>query len=457
MFRHPPKKKRKYCSDTCRGNAAVEAYRTLSPGKDITINFESNLKSDKFVCICCGKELKNGARNFKLYCSGSCEYYYKKMTTPEERAVNRKILESGRLRRMRTQEFKCAYCDKIFTALSHQKRQYCSHSCHNKAQIEHYARVDAQKLDEIIKRLDDAKTLAEYICVYCGKPLPKRRQIYCDEKCKRGYEKITTFEEREQNRELIRKVRKFPEKQCVYCGKTFAVTVRYNQQYCSVECYRIGASSYHADIAALKTLETSERLYRVMTTGEPICIYCGEQLPRNDNGRLFCSKKCIAAFYNKRRPKKIAPGKIVKIVNGQYHERYHATKNTVEWLEILQIEMRNNYFEHSGMIDCQKSAQLMCATTHINRSAHSFAAVIASKGFDPFDGDYYAFCSGTQDKIRYIQFDAGGFQMVSRQNEYGKYIWPAEKFGEFVTLTAQEFEFILKGSNTPEFSPKIIV
>jgi hypothetical protein len=119
--------------------------------------------------------------------------------------------------------------------------------------------------------------------------------------------------------------------------------------------------------------------------------------------------------------------------------------------------MQINFCEYSGIINCQKSVRLMCATTNVSRSAHSFAAIIASKGLNPFDGDYYAFCGGIQDKIRYIQFDGNGFQMVSRQNEFGKYIWPSEKFGEFVTLAAQEFEFVLKGSNPPKFSEKIVM
>jgi hypothetical protein len=37
--------------------------------------------------------------------------------------------------------------------------------------------------------------------------------------------------------------------------------------------------------------------------------------------------------------------------------------------------------------------------------------------------------------------------MTIRQRERGLYVWPPARMGATVTVTAQEFEFILSGSN----------
>jgi ribosomal protein S27AE len=89
----------------------------------------------------------------------------------------------------------------------------------------------------------------------------------------------------------------------------FASLAHENRIYCGVACKNKAQSEYWADIAEKKAYETAERLHRVLTHGENICIYCGEALPNKNGGRLFCGKKCLTAFHNRRNPYQLTPKK----------------------------------------------------------------------------------------------------------------------------------------------------
>lgn len=183
----------------------AEKAREAAPG------LMAFLTGDEFICIYCGKALKNGAKTSKLYCDKNCERNYYRETTPELRFEIRKILEAGRLRK-NTRELKCAYCNKTFTAVAHKNRQYCSHACHNKAEAERFAAITSEELAKVTARINDTETLAEAVCIYCGEPLGKEKQLYCSLKCKRRYCRITDLDERRKNRETIEKYRLHPEK-----------------------------------------------------------------------------------------------------------------------------------------------------------------------------------------------------------------------------------------------------
>ena len=95
-----------------------------------------------------------------------------------------------------------------------------------------------------------------------------------------------------------------------------------------------------------------------------------------------------------------------------------------------------------------KPVRLICGTINTHKSADNLAAIVTNKfGLDPYDGGYFAFCGKSREYIRYIRWDGGGFQMTIRQRERGLYVWPPARMGAIVTVTAEEFEFILSGSN----------
>jgi hypothetical protein len=75
-------------------------------------------------------------------------------------------------------------------------------------------------------------------------------------------------------------------------------------------------------------------------------------------------------------------------------------KNAEEWLRVLQDEIQLSDFEYAGTIPDGKPVRLICESVRIDKSVHSFAAIVRSKGFDPFDGGCYAFCGLMRNRIR---------------------------------------------------------
>jgi transposase len=125
--------------------------------------------------------------------------------------------------------------------------------------------------------------------------------------------------------------------------------------------------------------------------------------------------------------------------------RYVCANNAGVWLEVLRDEMKRIGFKPIGNVIT--SVCLICGTMPINKNADSLATIITERlKLDVLNGIHYAFCGNKRDKLRVLRWDGGGYQMISRRREHGSYVWPPARFGMTITVTAEEFEFILLGS-----------
>ena len=127
---------------------------------------------------------------------------------------------------------------------------------------------------------------------------------------------------------------------------------------------------------------------------------------------------------------------------------WHNRIKTIEdWLEILRVNARDFCCTASETTTYGRPVNLVCGTTSFNKGADMLCTIISGKlRMDPFSGDVFAFCGRSRDKIKFIRWDGGGFQVVSRRREFGRYFWPPPGLGQTTTVSALEFEYILRGS-----------
>jgi hypothetical protein len=172
--------------------------------------------------------------------------------------------------------------------------------------------------------------------------------------------------------------------------------------------------------------------------------------------RLGCPSRTIDSWIDREQKQRTDPTHFHK--NTEPHFRYIHANNADVWTEVLRDEMRKAGFAHTGSVIEGKPARLVCGTINTHKSADNLAAIVAGKlKFNPFDGGYYAFCGHERARVRCIRWDGGGFQMMTRRRERGLYVWPPTRMGATVTVTAEEFEFILNGSSPPSFSKEIMI
>lgn len=89
----------------------------------------------------------------------------------------------------------------------------------------------------------------------------------------------------------------------------------------------------------------------------------------------------------------------------------------------------------------------ICGVISGNKGPDILSSIIEhTMRMDPFSGDVFAFCGRSRDRIKYIHWDGGGFHVVSRRREHGAYFWPPRQLGRTITVSAREFEYILRGS-----------
>jgi len=89
---------------------------------------------------------------------------------------------------------------------------------------------------------------------------------------------------------------------------------------------------------------------------------------------------------------------------------------------------------------------LVCGAVAASKGADILSTLIrATLRKDPFRGDIYAFCGRSRDRIKMIHWDGSGFCIVSRRKEHGAYFWPPQRLGQTITVSAREFEYLLRG------------
>lgn len=356
------------------------------------------LDLNKFECLWCGRPVpqKQGVKRI-LYCNSTCRDRYKYRAPKGELERNQQLLYPGKPRR------------------------------------------EDKEIDP-----------NEFTCLWCGTTVAQtmgaRRILYCNRTCRSRYWQATPKEERERNRELVRAVKpqsaNIKEYTCKYCGHSFEGYTKKPRNYCSRSCSHaahsyegIGRRADFDDIPAGS--DVRERALRLHSEG----ILTAE-IAR----QLGCPSRTAALWINHSKKLQIDPAVYHK--NAEPHFRYIYASKADVWVKVLRDEMSKTGAPHTGNIIGGRCVRLICGTINTHKSADNLVAIVAGKfGLDPYDGGYFAFCGKSREYIRYIRWDGGGFQMTIRQRERGLYVWPPARMGATITVTAEEFEFILSGSN----------
>ena len=121
-------------------------------------------------------------------------------------------------------------------------------------------------------------------------------------------------------------------------------------------------------------------------------------------------------------------------------------KTMTDWFGLLSQAMQGFQCTDVETVTYGKSVVLICGTVVMNKGADMLSAIIEYKlKMDPFNGDIYAFIGRSRDRLCFIRWDGSGFHVASRRKERGAYFWPTPRFGQTITVSAREFEYILHG------------
>ena len=63
----------------------------------------------------------------------------------------------------------------------------------------------------------------------------------------------------------------------------------------------------------------------------------------------------------------------------------------------------------------------------------------------PFDGGLFVFCNKARDKLKALYWDQTGFCLWYKRLEKDKFKWPRKSNTEIMTLTEQQWDWILSG------------
>lgn len=105
----------------------------------------------------------------------------------------------------------CRICGKLLTG---RKQHYCSTECKAEGKrrysAEYAAKLMEQKERKKEEQANPRRPLKKTACIYCGKPIPPRRVIFCSDECAHLYNDVspTTEAEEEKKKEAKKKKKK---------------------------------------------------------------------------------------------------------------------------------------------------------------------------------------------------------------------------------------------------------
>ena len=127
--------------------------------------------------------------------------------------------------------------------------------------------------------------------------------------------------------------------------------------------------------------------------------------------------------------------------------RAYEIKTIADWSTFLSQAAQNFHCTDGETATYGRPVIFVCGAIAVNKGADILSAIIEHKlRMDPFSGDIFGFCGRSRDRIRLIHWDGSGFHVVSRRKERGTYFWPPQRLGQTITVSAREFEYILRGS-----------
>ena len=91
-----------------------------------------------------------------------------------------------------------------------------------------------------------------------------------------------------------------------------------------------------------------------------------------------------------------------------------------------------------------KPVYLCCGHTDMRKSINGLMTLVQSSfSLDPFADALFVFCNRKRDRIKILEWDEDGFWLYFKRLERGHFRWPNTGDDNKMTLTAEEFEWLI--------------
>lgn len=88
------------------------------------------------------------------------------------------------------------------------------------------------------------------------------------------------------------------------------------------------------------------------------------------------------------------------------------------------------------------------------KSINGLTAIVEQEmGSDVFSGQVFVFCNKKRDKLKVIYWDKTGFALWYKRLEKHTFKWPAREPGEVITLTNEQWQWLLSGMSVIPHQP----
>ena len=74
-------------------------------------------------------------------------------------------------------------------------------------------------------------------------------------------------------------------------------------------------------------------------------------------------------------------------------------------------------------------------------------------GLSPFDAGLFVFCNRRRDKLKVLYWDTTGFALWYKRLEKDKFKWPRKINASTVSLTHEQWDWLLRGLNFLDIKP----
>ncbi|MCH8500533.1 MAG: IS66 family insertion sequence element accessory protein TnpB [Aliidiomarina sp.] len=86
------------------------------------------------------------------------------------------------------------------------------------------------------------------------------------------------------------------------------------------------------------------------------------------------------------------------------------------------------------------------APVDFRKSINGLSAIVESEmALSPFSGALFIFCNRQRDKLKVLYWDRTGFCLWYKRLEKAKFKWPRKMPGSTITLTEQQWTWLLDG------------